>query len=169
MTICYFTATGNCLYVAKRIGGNLLSIPHLMKTGELDLEDDAVGIVCPVYAAEMPGMVRHFLEKAHIRTDYFFFVYTYGMGYGEAFAHAELAAKDAGVKLSYVNAVQMVDNYLPGFEMGRQMETLPQKNVEGQIDTVCREIAERKQTPVSVTPAVRAKMAMYQTMLAKPI
>ena len=25
MTICYFTASGNCLYVARRIGGTLLS------------------------------------------------------------------------------------------------------------------------------------------------
>lgn len=30
MTICYFTASGNCLYVAKRIGGTLLSIPQLL-------------------------------------------------------------------------------------------------------------------------------------------
>ncbi len=28
MTICYFTASGNCLYVARRIGGTLLSIPN---------------------------------------------------------------------------------------------------------------------------------------------
>ena len=31
MKVCYFTATGNCLYVAKQIGGDLLSIPQLMK------------------------------------------------------------------------------------------------------------------------------------------
>ena len=31
MTICYFTASGNCLYVARRIGGTLLSIPQLMR------------------------------------------------------------------------------------------------------------------------------------------
>ena len=30
MKICYFTATGNCLYVAKQIGGELLSIPQLI-------------------------------------------------------------------------------------------------------------------------------------------
>lgn len=29
MTVYYFTATGNCLYVAKRIGGTLLPIPQL--------------------------------------------------------------------------------------------------------------------------------------------
>ncbi len=56
MTVCYFTATGNCLYVARRIGGELKSIPHMMKSGEMDITDDAVGIVCPVYAGQMPGM-----------------------------------------------------------------------------------------------------------------
>ncbi len=66
MTICYFTATGNCLYVARRIDGTLLSIPQLMKQREIDLSDDAVGVVAPVYAGEMPMMVRDFLKKAKI-------------------------------------------------------------------------------------------------------
>ena len=48
MTICYFTASGNSLYVARRIGGNLLSIPKLMRQDKIEIEDDAVGIVCPV-------------------------------------------------------------------------------------------------------------------------
>ena len=36
MTICYFTASGNCLYVARRIGGTLLSIPQLMTNVQLN-------------------------------------------------------------------------------------------------------------------------------------
>lgn len=47
MKICYFTATGNCLYVAKRIGGELLSIPQLMRQEKIEITDDAVGVVCP--------------------------------------------------------------------------------------------------------------------------
>ena len=66
MKICYFTATGNSLYVAKRLGGEMLSIPKQMKSGQLGIEDDAVGVVCPVYAGEMPGMVRRFLKRANI-------------------------------------------------------------------------------------------------------
>ena len=60
MTICYFTATGNSLYVAKRIGGTLLSIPKLMKENEIIINDDAVGIIAPVYAGNAPDMVRKF-------------------------------------------------------------------------------------------------------------
>ena len=57
MTACYFTASGNCLYVARRIGGTLLSIPQLMRQNEIVIEDDAIGVVCPVYNAKMPMMV----------------------------------------------------------------------------------------------------------------
>ena len=72
MTICYFTASGNCLYVARQIGGTLLSIPQLMRQESIEIQDDAVGVVCPVYNAEMPMMVRDFMRKACIRTEYFF-------------------------------------------------------------------------------------------------
>lgn len=167
MTICYFTGSGNCLYVARRIGGTLLSIPQLMRQESVEIADEAVGIVCPVYNCEMPMMVRAFLKKARIRTEYFFFVYTYGMGYGEAYAHAKLAAEDAGLTLSYINSVRMVDNFIPYFDMQEQIGTLPQKNVEGQLDTVCAEIAARKQVEVRITPIAKAQMAMYRKRLAQ--
>lgn len=158
MTICYFTASGNCLYVARRIGGTLLSIPQLMRQGDIRIDDDAVGIVAPVYAAELPMMVKAFLERAKIRTDYFFFIYTFGMGYAEAFTHVAVMAEKKGWTLSYINAVQMVDNYLPFFDMRDQIDTLPQKDVEGQLDRVCADIAERKVRPVEITSEKLALM-----------
>ena len=166
MTVCYFTATGNCLYVARRIGGVLLSIPQLMRQEPIAIEDEAVGVVCPVYNAEMPMMVMMFMEKAKIKTDYFFFIYTYGAGFGEAYAHAKLAAQEAGLTLSYVNALQMVDNFIPHFDMQEQIDTLPKKNVEGQLETVCRDIAARKTVDVKITAMTKAQMAMYHKMLA---
>ena len=169
MTICYFTASGNCLYVARKIGGTLLSIPQLMRQDSIEITDDAVGIVCPVYAVEMPMMVREFLKKAKINTDYFFFIYTYGMGYGEAFAHVELASREAGLTLRYINAVKMVDNYLPIFKMRDQIDSLPKKDVEGQLETVCRDIAERKETTVKINVKTKIAMALYDRQLAKPI
>lgn len=167
MTVCYFTATGNCLYVARRLGGTLRSIPQLMRQETINIEDNAVGVVCPCYNAEMPMMVREFMRKAHIRTDYFFFIYTYGAGFGEAFAHAKLAAQEAGLTLSYVNAVQMVDNFLPYFDMQEQIDTLPKKNVEGQLDTVCAELAARKTVEVKITAMTKGQMAMYHKRLAE--
>jgi len=166
MTICYFTATGNCLYVARTIGGTLLSIPQLMRQDTIEISDEAVGIVCPVYNAEMPMMVRDFMRRAHISADYFFFIYTYGAGFGEAYAHAKLAAEENGLTLSYVNAIQMVDNFIPYFDMQEQIKTLPQKNVEGQLEAVCNDIASRKTVDVKITAITKAQMAMFHKRLA---
>lgn len=169
MTICYFTASGNCLYVARRLGGRLLSIPQLMRQDDIDIKDDAVGIVAPVYAVEMPMMVREFMRRASIETDYFFFIYTYGMGYAEAFTHVEIEAENRGWKLSYINAIQMVDNYLPIFDQQVQIDTLPEKDVEGQISRVLADIEARKQVSVDVTQEKLATIELYKRQLAVPI
>ena len=51
MKILYFTSTGNNLYISKKLGGELFSIPQLMKNNDFNVEDDVVGIVFPVYFA----------------------------------------------------------------------------------------------------------------------
>ena len=169
MTICYFTGTGNSLYIARCIGGELYPISQLMRQHEIVIKDEAVGIVCPCYAGEMPMMVRDFLVRADIETDYLFFVYTYGMSYGAAFANAKAACEDGGMKLSYVNAIKMVDNYLPGFEVQNQLDTLPKKDVEGQIAKLLEDIAERRTTDVKITAGTRAKMKLQKSMMGDRI
>ncbi|MBQ8094865.1 MAG: EFR1 family ferrodoxin [Clostridia bacterium] len=167
MKVCYFTATGNCLYVAKRIGGDALSMPQLMKQDKIELSDDAVGIVCPVYAGEMPKMVRLFMDKANIRTDYFFFIYTYGMNHSAAIPNAVTAAAESGTALQYVNSIKMVDNYLPGFEMKNQIETAPAKKIEEQIDGVSRDIAARRNNVPPVGIVQKIFMGVIHNTMAK--
>lgn len=79
--ILYFTGTGNCLYVARQLGGRdaeLLSIPQLMRRQKFDIEADEIGIVYPIYGHMPPNMVRRFLEKAKLKADYKYAVLTYG-------------------------------------------------------------------------------------------
>lgn len=158
MKICYFTATGNSLYVAKRIGGELLSIPHLMREKIFDIEDDAVGIVCPTYAGQMPLMVKKFIEKAIIKADYIFMVYTFGMTDSVAKPNAVAAMEKSGKKLDYVNSIKMVDNYLPGFEIKQQVETAGEKKIEEHIDQVCKDIQSRKRN--AKKPGIGGKIGM---------
>lgn len=167
MTICYFSATGNSLYVARRIGGELLSIPQLMRQDEITIEDEAIGVVCPCYNVEMPMMVRDFMRKAHLKTNYFFFVYTYGEGIAESFAHAKLAAEEAGLTLAYVNAIQMVDNFIPYFDMQQQIDSLKRKDVEGQIERLLADIAVRKTVTVEITKETEENMGKYHKQLAE--
>lgn len=161
MKICYFTASGNCLYVAKRIGGDLLSIPQLMRQETIEIEDDAVGIICPVYAVELPFMVQEFMKRAVIRTDYLFFILTCGYGYQIALGHTEVCAAARGWDLKYANGVLMVDNYLPYFDMEEEVKKLPEKDVEGQLDGICKDIRNRREKRVELTDELRGQMEWY--------
>ena len=57
MTIFYFTATGNSLAVAKRVGGELISIPKALKDGESGYEDDVIGFVFPDFDGSLPRIM----------------------------------------------------------------------------------------------------------------
>lgn len=78
MKILYFTSTGNNLYISQKLGGELLSIPKLVKNNEFDIQDECVGIVFPVFFANSPKMLREFLKKVNIKTDYLFIITSYG-------------------------------------------------------------------------------------------
>lgn len=79
--ILYFTATGNCLHIARELADpedTLLSIPQLVKEGRYELEADEIGIVYPIYGHMPPNMVREYMKKAKLKAGYRFAVLTYG-------------------------------------------------------------------------------------------
>lgn len=64
--IFYFSATGNCRYVAQQLDDDIRSIPQEMRRGdELSYADDAIGIVYPIYGHMMTHMVRALIRRAH--------------------------------------------------------------------------------------------------------
>lgn len=138
----YYTATGNSLYVAKQLDANPISIPQIIKNDNLVFEDETIGIVCPVFAGEMPRMVQEFLAKATFKTDYFYWVSTYGK---DDTVHAEFAQKkceENGIDLKFATSVLMVDNYLVAFNMVDEMAM--DKKEDEQIERVKADIAARK-------------------------
>lgn len=151
MTILYFTATGNSLAVARRIGGELLSIPHLIKEERYIIEDDVIGVTCPTYCADAPRMVQKYLEKAKLRADYTFFISTYGYMAGADTAHVEGYLKKAAGHADYVAKIIMADTALTRFESQKQIDTLPEKDVDGQIKKIISDIAARKHSIPSVS------------------
>lgn len=86
--VFYFTGTGNCLYIAKQLEAQPVSIPQVIHQENLHFCDKSIGIVAPVYGHEVPGMVKEFLHRATFDTDYFYMILTYGNRHGGA---AELA------------------------------------------------------------------------------
>jgi hypothetical protein len=72
------TSTGNCLEVAKKIGGKLISIPAVLKKViNLNFEDDIIGIVILNYGGYLPSPVKEFL-RVKLKADYIFGILTYG-------------------------------------------------------------------------------------------
>lgn len=139
--IFYYTATGNCLYVAKNIEDQPLSIPQELKKDELNYTDEKIGIVAPVYAGELPKTVRKFIEKAHFETDYFYMLLTYGKNDSIAPVWCENFCNENGIKVDYVQSILMVDNYLPSFNMDEEVAI--DKKVDEQIKVALSHIEER--------------------------
>ena len=74
--IFYFTGTGNSLSVAKKIGeeikGDLVSISDALKTKK-SYDDKVIGLVVPVYYADIPDFVIRFLNEVDIPKDGYLF------------------------------------------------------------------------------------------------
>jgi len=142
MKILYFTATGNNLYVAKRIGDEYYSIPKLIKEGRFDFEDEKIGIVFPVYNIGVPKIVEEFLNKVRLKSKYIFGIATYGAFSGSTTTHLLELGKRNGVEFSYINELIMVDNYLPGFDMNKQIQGQAKKNIEENLEKIIKDIEE---------------------------
>lgn len=160
MTIFYFTSTGNCLAVAKRIGGNLLSIPQEIDSGNMSYKDDAIGIIFPVYSNAPPRIVRKFLNKVRFDADYLFAVGTYGNLPGACMYNLGKNAEKCGYRFDYLNSLKMVDNFLPVFEMDEEVIKLPEKKTEEMTVKIIDDICNRKKLQAKAGLPMRALAAV---------
>jgi ferredoxin len=140
MKIFYFTSTGNNLYIAKRVGGEIYSIPKLMKEGRYEFEDEKIGIIFPTYYGTVPKIVEEFLNKAKLTSSYFFAVATYGAISRSVIPNLIEIGKRNQIKFSYINDLLMVDNYLPAFDMAKEIKKEPKKNIEENLAKILNDI-----------------------------
>lgn len=147
MKLLYLTSTGNSLYVAKRLGGELISIPQAVKAGNYDFSDEKIGIVFPIYQLSVPIYVEEFLRKVKLNSDYIFAVLTYGMMDGDAAGNLEKIADECGIHFSYIRTLKMVDNFIPYFAMEKQIKTESNKQIEKHLDTIISDINNAKKKP----------------------
>lgn len=145
MKILYFTASGNSLHIAKEIGGELYSIPQMIREGTYDFTDNKIGIVFPLHAWGVPSYVVDFLKKATFNCDYLFAVTSYGIYSGAVVKHLTDIGHEAGFSFDYINRIRMVDNYLPTFDMKKEIENESKKQIEKHLSAVKSDIeASRK-------------------------
>ena len=150
--IFYFSATGNCRYVAERAaaatGGRCVSITACMQAGELAFtprDGEMVGIVSPVYFWGLPSIVNAFLERLILgRPEYLWFAATYGTTTGQAgrFVSEHLCAK--GLRLDARFSVRMPDSWTPMFDLSDKAK-VQRTNLaaEPQIDALIAHIRRR--------------------------
>ena len=157
--IFYFTATGNCLYAARQLDKNTMSIPQVMSSNMTRFSDDSMGVVYPVFGHRPPEMVREFLERVELYTPYLYIIPTYGARHANAVEIVSDICKKAGKRPAYIHTLLMVDNYLPAFDMDAQR--MLDKRVDAQIGEIKADIAARRKYIEPVTDDDRAAHANF--------
>ena len=114
----YFSATGNCKYVATHLtratGQEMYAVADCIRNGQYDFSGETIGIVSPPYDWGLPGIVKEFLEKASFQTEYLYFIATYGTTPG---AIGHIANKTIrGRKIDAYYSVRMADTWTPIFD-----------------------------------------------------
>jgi len=137
--ILYFSATGNCKYVATRISQvteqNIVSIVDCIRDNRYEFSDDVIGIISPTYDWGLPSIVKEFLEKATFQTAYLYFVATYGTTPGATGHMANEAIKERKIDAYY--AVRMADTWTPIFDLSTQEKVAKYtRTTEKKIDEV---------------------------------
>ena len=116
--ILYFSATGNCKYVASRLaeaeGEEAISIVDCIQQNRYSFSDKKIGIISPTYVGGLPSITREFLQKAELDAPYTYYVATYGTTPGSS---SKFAARYLGKAFSAYYSVRMVDTWTPAFDL----------------------------------------------------
>lgn len=146
--IFYFSATGNCKYVAEKIaaGDRLISITDCMKNGETSFaltEKEPLGFVCPTYFWGLPSIVEEFLGQLTLQKKgghYTYYVATYGTTTGQSVGMAAKILQGRGGSLDARYSVKMPDTWTVIFDLS-DSKKVAAKNAAAEIEIT--EIAEQ--------------------------
>ena len=148
--ILYFSATGNCKYVAERIAAafNDTAVSIEKSDSLIKLSDgEMLGIVTPVNWWELPVLTRAFLHKMRLECSqkpYTYIVTTYGTTPGCTYADAKKILKAKGVELNAGFSVKMPDNWTPIFDLSDPEKVKRQNDeAENYINAVLENIRNR--------------------------
>ena len=142
MTVLYFSSTGNCLYVAKRIGGEMLSIPKCIEESRYEIKDTEVGLVIPVYGLCVPPFIAEFIEKLDVKASYFYAVATYGFFPGAVCDQLSKMKTQNGRCFDYINRIKMAENCISFSDMAKQKGD--SKKQQSEIEQLLADLTEHK-------------------------
>jgi len=156
MKIFYFTATGNSLHVALSLGGEVLSVVKCLKNGLLCHKAEAIGFVFPVHFGQVAPPMIEFLKVANLQAHYFFSIATYGHYPANALGQFHSLLKKRGLIADYECGVEMVDTWLPRFNVEKEIRLLPRRRVEERVCKIRMDIenGRKKVLPFEILPFI---------------
>lgn len=143
MIVFYFSGTGNTLWAAKKIANRFLGECHGIMEYAADkaiqIEDDRIGFVFPVYMNDLPWVVKAFLlELSFKNPKYIFAVFTSSSGKnGKAAKNLEKVLQMKHTKLSAVFDLPMPGNCIPG---KKAKETEKLKKAPERLEGIIKDI-----------------------------
>ncbi len=153
--IFYFSATGNCKYVASRLAANtqekMISITECIQNKEFTFilsQEESIGLISPTYAWGLPSIVCEFLEKLNLefeKAPYAYFVATYGTTPGQTGYFANRYMEPKGVVFHSMFSVKMPDTWTPVFDLSK-LEKVNRINglAESEISYMIEKISNRE-------------------------
>ena len=172
--ICYFSATGNSLWsakkIAERIGGEceFINIGVEAQKDALLLEADAVLLFFPAYAYGPPLIVKNFLKRAIIKASYFAAFVTFGTSPGGALAVVSRIVRRKEIKSFYFGRIPSVENYIAIF--GPQKPKTIERRLELQrnaTDEAVRCVMARKTNSINTFRPLSAFVFLLFSLGAK--
>lgn len=111
----FFSGTGNTLYLARKIqdltSATLIPIASTVNDQSIAIQTECLGIITPVYYADLPNIVKVFLHKlSKLETTYIFLVVNYGGGFGHAVTTAKEIVTQRGGEIAMVYSIHMPQN-----------------------------------------------------------
>lgn len=136
--IFYFSGTGNCLHVAKKIAATIGECDIRLMGNKnrvlLDQSYESIGFVYPTYFQGVPVAVEKFVSSIDFskqNTAYFYAVTTYGAHAGNALSQMSYLLQKQGATLNYGEKLMMFSNYIVLYKMSSQVR---EKSEEAERD-----------------------------------
>jgi len=170
MKIFYFSGTGNSYILAKKLSekitANLCSVSEFIHEKEISFDDDAFGIVFPVYYGDIPNIIFNFCKKLrNIENKYIFIISNYGGSPGTSFSTTKKILAEYGVKISGFYGIQMPQN---SFKKPKDNYENHIEKAEKLIDKIVLNTEKRKKV-IQTTNNLRYLLFKPFDILLKPI
>ena len=156
----YRGCTHGCIYCDSR--SDCYQMNHKFEDIEVKnpvYEAEEIGIVCPVYCFLPPAIVQDFIARSTFKADYFFTIGTFGAHTTVFPEYVNNFANEHGIKMNYISAVQMVDAYLPYFDVARELADPKLDKIPETLAVITAAINNREEY---ILPVTRMDRMIYE-------